>query len=93
MLLADILLPSAEPMPAGFGWILAGWLFAVGACIGSFLNVVILRLPAGISIAEGGSRCPKCLHAIRWYDNIPILSWLVTTWATLPSSQAMTTRY
>ena len=56
---------------------LAVWLFAVGACVGSFLNVVVLRMPAGIGIARSGSRCPVCLHPIRWFDNIPILSWLI----------------
>ena len=55
---------------------LAVWLFAVGACIGSFVNVVALRLPAGIGIAHSNSRCPRCLHPIRWYDNIPLISWL-----------------
>ena len=55
---------------------LAVWLFAVGACVGSFVNVVALRLPAGIGIAHSSSRCPRCLHPIRWYDNIPLISWL-----------------
>ncbi len=56
---------------------LAVWLFAVGACAGSFLNVVVLRLPEDIGIARSGSRCPICLHSIRWFDNIPIFSWLI----------------
>ena len=56
---------------------LAVWLFAVGGCVGSFLNVVVLRIPAGIGIARSGSRCPVCLHPIRWFDNIPMISWLV----------------
>ena len=56
---------------------LAVWLFAVGACVGSFINVVALRMPAGISIVHSSSRCPRCLHPIRWYDNIPLISWLV----------------
>ncbi len=55
---------------------LAVWLFAVGACVGSFINVVALRMPAGVGIARSGSRCPKCLHPIRWHDNIPLVSWL-----------------
>jgi uncharacterized protein (TIGR00730 family) len=56
---------------------LAIWLFAVGSCVGSFINVVALRLPAGMSIARSGSRCPVCLHGIRWHDNVPLLGWLL----------------
>ncbi len=63
-------------LPDAMRVFLAVWLFAVGGCIGSFLNVVVLRMPAGISIARSGSRCPICLHPIRWFDNIPIFSWL-----------------
>lgn len=48
----------------------------LGLVIGSFLNVVIARVPAGESIAHPPSRCPKCGHQIRWYENIPVLSWL-----------------
>ena len=52
--------------------------FIIGAAVGSFLNVVILRLPAeGESIVFPASRCPKCLHALQWYDNIPIVSFIV----------------
>jgi leader peptidase (prepilin peptidase) / N-methyltransferase len=51
--------------------------FVLGAVVGSFLNVVILRLPAeGESIVFPASRCPVCKTAIRWYDNIPVLSFL-----------------
>jgi leader peptidase (prepilin peptidase)/N-methyltransferase len=48
-----------------------------GLVIGSFLNVVILRLPLGESITVPRSRCPKCKSVIRWYDNIPVLSYLL----------------
>lgn len=49
-----------------------------GAIIGSFLNVVILRLPAGDeSIVFPASHCPRCQHPLAWYENIPILSFLV----------------
>ncbi len=51
--------------------------FALGACVASFLNVVIWRVPRGESIVRPPSHCPKCGAAIRWYQNIPILSWLV----------------
>ena len=47
-----------------------------GAVVGSFLNVVILRLPAGESIVFPGSRCPRCGAPIRPWDNIPVFSWL-----------------
>ncbi len=53
------------------------FLLALGACIGSFLNVLIYRLPRGESIVFPGSHCPSCGRGIRWYDNIPLLSWLV----------------
>ncbi len=51
--------------------------FGLGAIIGSFLNVVIYRLPNNLSIAWPGSHCPKCNHPISWYDNVPIFSWLI----------------
>lgn len=50
--------------------------FAFGAAVGSFLNVVVWRLPAGMSLSHPGSHCPKCKHPIRWYDNVPIFGWL-----------------
>jgi leader peptidase (prepilin peptidase) / N-methyltransferase len=50
---------------------------AVGGLLaGSFLNVVIARLPAGESLVRPRSRCPHCGHEIRPYDNVPVLSWL-----------------
>lgn len=51
--------------------------FIFGICIGSFLNVCIFRLPAGKSIVHPPSSCPGCGTAIRFYDNIPVLSWLI----------------
>lgn len=53
-----------------------GFSFVLGACMGSFLNVCIYRIPSGESIVAPASHCPKCGAAIRWYQNIPILSWL-----------------
>ncbi|MFM8979843.1 MAG: prepilin peptidase, partial [Planctomycetia bacterium] len=41
-----------------------------GACVGSFLNVVIWRLPRGENLAVPGSHCPRCDRAIRWFDNL-----------------------
>ncbi len=52
------------------------YVFALGASIGSFLNVVIYRLPAGLSLIHPPSRCPKCFHALGKTENIPVLGWL-----------------
>jgi leader peptidase (prepilin peptidase) / N-methyltransferase len=54
--------------------VLAG---VLGAAIGSFLNVVVHRLPLGESLARPRSRCPHCRAAIAPYDNVPVLSWLM----------------
>ena len=48
-----------------------------GAVFGSFLNVCILRLPSEQSVVRPASRCPHCGYVLRWYDNIPIISWLL----------------
>ncbi len=50
---------------------------AIGAVVGSFLNVCILRLPAEQSVVHPPSRCPRCGSGVRWFDNIPVLSWLL----------------
>ena len=63
-------------MDKGLISILACFSFGLGACIASFLNVVIWRVPRGESIVRPPSHCPKCNAAIKWYQNIPILSWL-----------------
>lgn len=57
--------------------ILFAWFVLLGACIGSFLNVVIYRLPLGKSLSDPPSHCPKCNHRIRWFDNVPVLGWLI----------------
>jgi leader peptidase (prepilin peptidase)/N-methyltransferase len=49
----------------------------LGAIVGSFLNVVIARVPRGESIVSPGSRCPRCGAPIAWYDNVPIVSWML----------------
>lgn len=52
-------------------------IFLAGLAIGSFLNVVAYRLPRGESLASPPSRCPSCETPIRWYDNVPVLGWLL----------------
>lgn len=49
----------------------------VGAAIGSFLNVCIMRMPAGESLVLPASHCPKCFYPIKYYNNIPIISYLL----------------
>ena len=62
------------PIPAGVQEV---FVFLVGCCFGSFYNVLIHRLPAGESIVRPGSHCPRCSHPIAFYDNIPLLSYLL----------------
>lgn len=50
--------------------------FALGASVGSFLNVVVYRLPAGLSLVYPPSRCPQCLHRLGKSENVPVLGWL-----------------
>ena len=53
------------------------YVFAIGACVGSFLNVCIGRWPEGLSVVRPRSRCPKCGHQITARENIPIVSWIL----------------
>jgi leader peptidase (prepilin peptidase)/N-methyltransferase len=61
---------------AAFPWFFPAVFFVLGACVGSFLNVVIHRVPAGKSVVHPGSHC-ACGAPIAWYDNIPIASWFL----------------
>lgn len=74
-------------------WVLAFWVFVIGSAIGSFLNVVIYRLPRGMSLSHPGSRCPKCGHAIRWYHNLPIAGWLLLRGKCFDCKAAISPRY
>jgi leader peptidase (prepilin peptidase)/N-methyltransferase len=65
----------------------------VGLLFGSFLNVCISRIPKGESIVKPGSRCPHCTTPIRWYDNIPVLSWLLLRGRCRDCKQAIPWRY
>jgi len=69
------------------------WVFCIGAVVGSFLNVVIARVPRGESIVSPGSRCPRCGNPIAWYDNIPLLSWLLLRAKCRKCGQPISVRY
>jgi leader peptidase (prepilin peptidase)/N-methyltransferase len=72
------LTPSPSSLaPGPFDWLLGVWLFALGGAVGSFLNVVIYRLPLGMSLVRPGSHCPACKRPIRWFHNVPIFGWLI----------------
>lgn len=70
-MISDILEANKE-----FPWIFEIFIFLFGACMGSFMNVCIYRIPNGKSIVRPASQC-KCGAFIKWYDNIPILSWFI----------------
>jgi leader peptidase (prepilin peptidase)/N-methyltransferase len=57
-------------------WIWLIFIFAFGSCVGSFLNVVIYRLPREKSLVTPPSTCPECNRRIKFYDNIPLISWI-----------------
>ena len=67
----------SEFMDVGFYIMFFPIVFVYGICIGSFLNVVIYRLPLNESLIKRSSHCPKCGEKIRWYDNIPLISWII----------------
>lgn len=69
-------LASLADFDAVFPWFFPVMAFVFGTCIGSFLNVVIYRVPKEESVVSPGSHC-ACGKPIAWYDNIPILSWLL----------------
>lgn len=74
-------------------WIVSVFVFALGASIASFLNVVIWRVPRGESIVKPASHCPKCDAPIRWYQNIPILSYLALGGACANCKAPISPRY
>jgi leader peptidase (prepilin peptidase) / N-methyltransferase len=69
-------MPELHAIDSAFPWFFPLFVSVFGACIGSFLNVCIHRIPAGESVVTPGSHC-ACGAPIRWHDNIPILSWFL----------------
>ena len=63
----------------------AAAIFVLGLMFGSFLNVCIYRLPRELSVVAPRSACPQCHQLIAFYDNIPVLSWLILAAVTLVS--------
>jgi prepilin signal peptidase PulO-like enzyme (type II secretory pathway) len=79
-------LPVAETAVIGLA-------FAWGAVLGSFVNVVLHRLPRGESVVVGGSRCPACGSAIRPRDNVPVLGWILLRGRCRDCGAAISCRY
>ena len=69
------------------------FLFIIGAIVGSFLNVCIYRLPKGESIIRPPSRCPSCGAKIPWFDNVPVLSFLILRGRCRSCKKRISTRY
>jgi len=83
-------------------WLIAGpwaeamllcFAFAFGAGVGSFLNVVVHRVPQGRSVVFGGSHCPACGAAIRSRDNVPVLGWLMLRGRCRDCGEPISSRY
>jgi leader peptidase (prepilin peptidase)/N-methyltransferase len=68
-------------------------IFALGLAFGSFLNVCIYRLPLDLSVVHPGSACPKCARPIAFYDNVPVLSWLILRGRCRNCQTSITPRY
>ena len=68
--------PSYVLLQWGLNAIWCLLVFCYGACIGSLINVIVYRMPLGLSIVSPPSRCPKCQTKLAWNDNIPVLGWI-----------------
>ena len=64
-----------------------------GLCVGSFLNVVIYRVPIGMRLDKPDSHCPKCNYKLRWYDNIPVFSYIILGGKCRKCKQKISFRY
>ena len=73
--------------------VIASGVFVLGLAFGSFLNVCIYRMPLGLSVVLAGSACPHCEKPIAFYDNIPVLSWLILRGRCRHCSARITSRY
>lgn len=71
-------------------FVLAG---VLGVCVGSFLNVVIYRVPLKMSLAKPDSHCPNCKYKLKWFDNVPVLSYLILGGKCRSCKQPISFRY
>jgi len=67
--------------------------FIIGTCIGSFLNVVVYRLPNELSIVKPRSFCPNCRNKLSWRENIPFLSWIIQRAKCINCKKSISIRY
>ncbi len=67
--------------------------FLVGACIGSFLNVVVYRLPNELSVVKPRSFCPNCQNKLSWRENIPLISWMIQRGICINCKTSISVRY
>ena len=81
---------AADTLPAAF---MPSFLGVLGLLIGSFLNVVVHRVPAGLSLVSPGSACPACAHPVRARDNVPVVSWVVLHGRCRDCAAPISTRY
>jgi leader peptidase (prepilin peptidase)/N-methyltransferase len=82
--------PWASVFP---GWFMLAVCLWLGACLGSFSNVLIYRLPRNLSVVGPRSFCPSCENRVAWYDNIPLLSWLLLRGRCRRCGQSISFRY
>ena len=80
-------------MQDAFFYLLAFYVFALGCYIASFLNVCIWRLPRDESVVSPPSHCPKCNARIKWYQNIPVISWCALRGRCASCGQPISPRY
>lgn len=80
-------------MENAYEYIACLFAFCMGSCIASFLNVVVWRVPRGESIVSPPSHCPKCSAPIKWYQNVPILSFLFLRGKCAKCAEAISPRY
>jgi leader peptidase (prepilin peptidase) / N-methyltransferase len=71
------MLAETLPLNDAQWWLVLVFVAFLGGCVGSFLNVVMYRLPRGENVVWPGSHCPKCQHAIRPWHNLPVIGWLL----------------